>query len=154
MHSRNFSLREWKRRRWWKNYCWVTTQSAERSCCGLSGSSVLEFGCKVDRHLLIMYSWPYMYPVPICTVRKVISALVGVSVERRWWVKEWVRVTGGMILKGGHGGTDMKTCPTATSHTRNPGWIGLVSNPNLRIDASNWRPELCQDFFILIVTDN
>jgi hypothetical protein len=42
-----------------------------------------------------------------------------------------------MILTGGNGNTGMKTCPSATFSTRNPGWIGLVYNPSHRVEASN-----------------
>ena len=31
-----------------EEYCWAITQAAGRSCCGRSGSSVLEFGFQLD----------------------------------------------------------------------------------------------------------
>ena len=31
-----------------EEYCWAITQAAGRSCCGRSGSSVLEFGFRLD----------------------------------------------------------------------------------------------------------
>jgi len=45
-----------------EEYCWAITQAAGRSCCGRSGSSVLEFGYQLDSLVCTyIYSWPYSY---------------------------------------------------------------------------------------------
>jgi hypothetical protein len=41
---------------------------------------------------------------------------------------------GGMILRGEHGKTRRKTCPSATLSTTNPTWIDPGENPGLRVE--------------------
>ena len=50
MCAPNFSFRKWTRHdtKIAGEYCWAMTQAAGRSGCGWSGTSVLDFGCKLD----------------------------------------------------------------------------------------------------------
>jgi len=49
-----------------KEYCWAITQVAGRSCCGRSGSGVLDFGFLLD---CLEYTYTvdnYVQSVPTC----------------------------------------------------------------------------------------
>ena len=61
-----FSLREWKRSEMKvvEEYCWAMTQTAGRSCCSQSGSSLSFIWSALYR--LYVYSWPYVYLFAIC----------------------------------------------------------------------------------------
>jgi hypothetical protein len=56
LRAPNFSLQEWKRNetKVEEEYCWAITQAMGRSCCGRSGSSVLELGFQLD---LLAYTY-------------------------------------------------------------------------------------------------
>jgi len=43
-----------------EDYCWAKTQIDGRSCCGRSGSSVLDFGFQLDSLLFILYVTDHM----------------------------------------------------------------------------------------------
>jgi hypothetical protein len=55
----NYSLREWKRSetKVTEEYCWAITQAAGPSCCGRSGSSVLQCGFHMQLTTRICEFW-------------------------------------------------------------------------------------------------
>jgi hypothetical protein len=48
-----------------EEYCWAITQAAGRSCCGRSGSSMLEFGFQLDTQVYAKVVDRVMQPIPV-----------------------------------------------------------------------------------------